>query len=54
MRDIHFGHGTPNFGTRANRFDHGPLDLHGKICSPFVNADFWNGTPEIGTALLNL
>ena len=43
-----------NFGTRANSFGHGPLDLHGKICSCFVNVDFWNGTPETRKALLNL
>ena len=43
-----------NFGTRANSFGHGPLDLHDKICSRFFNVDFWNGTPETRTALLNL
>ena len=43
-----------NFGTRANRFGHGPLDLHSKMCSCFFNVDFWNGTPETRTALLNL
>ena len=42
-----------DFGTRANSFGHGPLDLHGKICSCFFNVDFWNGTPETRTALLN-
>ena len=42
-----------NFGTRANSFGHGPLDFHGKICSCFFNVDFWNGTPETKTALLN-
>lgn len=30
-----------NFGTRADSFGHGPLDLHGKICSTFFNVDFW-------------
>ena len=40
-----------NFGTRANSFGHGPLDLHGKIRSCFFNVDFWNGTPETRTAL---
>ena len=42
-----------NFGTRANSFGHCPLDLHGKISSCFFNVDFWNGTPETRTALLN-
>ena len=41
-----------NFGTRANSFGQGPLDLHGKIC--FFNVDFWYGTPETRTAPLNL
>ena len=43
-----------NFGTRANSFGHCPLDLHCKIRSCFFNVDFWNGTPETRTALLNL
>ena len=43
-----------NFGTRVNSFEYGPLYLHGKICSCFFNADFWNGTPETKTAILNL
>ena len=47
------GTALQNSGTRANRFGHGPLDFHGKICSSFFNVDFWNGTPETGTALLN-
>ena len=42
------------FGSRANSIGHGPLYLHGKICSCFFNVDFWNGTPEKRTALLNL
>ena len=42
-----------NSGTRADRFGHGPLDLHGKICSIFFSVDFSNGTPKTGTALLN-
>ena len=48
------GTALQNFGTRANSFGHGPLDLHDKICSSFFNVDFWNGTPETRTALLNL
>ena len=48
------GTALQNSGTRANGFGHGPPDLHGKICSSFFNVDFWNGTPETGTALLNL
>ena len=40
-----------NFGTRANSFGHGPLDLHDKICSSFFNVYYWNGTPETRTAL---
>ena len=48
------GTALQNFGTRANSFGHGPLYLHDKICSSFVNVDFWNGTPETRTALLNL
>ena len=48
------GTALQNFGTRANSFGHGPLDLHGKICSSFFNVDFWYGTPETRTALLNL
>ena len=42
------------FDMRANSFGHGPLDLHDKICSSFFNVDFWKGTPETRTALLNL
>ena len=42
------------FGMRAKSFGHGPLDLHGNICSCFFNVDFWNGTPETRAALLNL
>ena len=38
------GTALQNFGTRANSFGHGPLDLHDKICSCFLNVDFWNGT----------
>ena len=48
------GKALQNFGPRANSFGHGPLDLHDKICSSFFNVDFWNGTPETRTALLNL
>ena len=48
------GTALQNFGTRANSFGHGPLDLHDKICSSFLTVDFWNGTPERRTALLNL
>ena len=48
------GTALQNSGTRANSFGHGPLDLRGKICSSFFNVDFWNGTPETRTALLNL
>ena len=48
------GTALQNFGTRANSFGHGPLDLHDKMCSSFFNVDFWNGTPETRTALLNL
>ena len=48
------GTALQNFGTRANSFGHGPLDLHDKICSSFFNVDFWNGTPETRTALLIL
>ena len=48
------GKALQNFGTRANSFGHGPLDLHDKICLSFFNVDFWNGTPETRTALLNL
>ena len=48
------GTALQNFGTRANSFGHGPLDLHDKICSSYFNVDFWNGTPETRTALLNL
>ena len=40
-----------NFGTWANSFGHGPLDLHDKIWSSFFNVDFWNGTPQTRTAL---
>ena len=54
LHDIHFEHGTPKFWHAANSFGHGPLDLHDKICSRFFNVDFWNGTPETRTALLNL
>ena len=46
------GTALQNFGTRANSFGHGPLHLHGKICSRFFNVDFWYGTPETRTALL--
>ena len=53
LHDIRFGHGTQNFGTRADSFGHGPLDLHGKICSSFFNVGFWNGTPETRTVLLD-
>ena len=42
-----------NFGTRANSFGHGPLDLYDKICSRFFNVDSWNGTPVARMALLN-
>ena len=52
LYDNHFGHGTPKFWQAANSFGHGPLDLHGKICSCFFNVDFWNGTPGTRTALL--
>ena len=38
---------------RANSFGHSPLYLHSKICSRFFSVDFWNGTPETRTALLN-
>ena len=48
------GTALQNSGTRANRFGHGPLDLHDKICSSFFSVDFSNGTPKIRTALLNL
>ena len=48
------GTALQTFGTRANSFGHGPLDLHDKMCSSFFNVDFWNGTPETRTALLNL
>ena len=48
------GTALQNFGTRASRFGHGPLDLHGKICSSLFNVDFRNGTTETETALLNL
>ena len=48
------GTALQNSGKRANRFGHGPLDLHGKICSSFFSVDFSNGTPKTGTALLNL
>ena len=48
------GKALQNFGPRANSFGHGPLDLHDKICLSFFNVDFWNGTPETRTALLNL
>ena len=48
------GTALQNSGTLANRFGHGPLDLHGKICSSFFSVDFSNGTPKTGTALLNL
>ena len=48
------GTALQKFGTRANRFGHGPLDLHDKKCSTFFNVDFLNGTPETKTAHLNL
>ena len=48
------GTALQNSGTRANRFGHGPLDLHDKICSSFFSVDFSNGTPKTRTALLNL
>ena len=48
------GTALQNSGTRANRFGHGPLDLHDKMCSSFFNVDFSNGTPKTRTALLNL
>ena len=48
------GTALQNIGTRANSFGHGPLDLHDKICSSLFNVDFWNGTPQTRTALLNL
>ena len=48
------GTALQNCGTRANRFEHGPLDLHDKICSTSFSVDFSNGTPKTGTALLNL
>ena len=31
------GTALQNSGTRDNRFEHGPLDLHGKICSSFFS-----------------
>ena len=48
------GTALQNSGTRANRFGHGPLDLHDKICSSSFSVDFSNGTPKTRTALLNL
>ena len=48
------GTALQNSGTRANRFGHGPLDLHDKIRSSFFSVDFSNGTPKTRTALLNL
>ena len=48
------GTALQDFGTRASSFGHGPLHLHGKICSSFFNVDFCYGTPETRTALLNL
>ena len=43
-----------NFGIWANSFEHGPLYLHGKLCSSFFNVYFGNGTPEARTVLLHL
>ena len=40
------GTALQNFGTRADSFEHGRLDLHGKTCSSFFNVHFW-------TVLLN-
>ena len=51
---FNLGTALQNFGTRANNIGHGPLNLYGKISSTFFNVDFWNGTPETRTALLNL
>ena len=34
------GTALQNFGTRADSFGHGPLDLHGKTCSSIFNVDF--------------
>ena len=48
------GTALQNLGTRANIFGLGPLYLHGKLCSRFFNVDFWDGTHETRTALLDL
>ena len=54
LHGIHFGHGTPKFWHAGQYFCLGPLYLHGKLCSMFFNVDFWDGTHETRTALLDL
>ena len=48
------GTALQTFGTQADNFGHGPLDLHDKTCSSMFDVDFLNGTPETRTALLKI